>query len=638
MKISIVTPAYNEAKNLDRYFEAIARIEYPREHFEVVIVNDGSSDGTLDMINGWIAKLPQIAMRVVTLTQNRGRAVAREEGAKAARYDSLFFLDVKCEVHDDTLKALSDIDYPVVNCHIVHSTDTWFERFFWLVRRKIYRHAANDTYITKENFDHMAKGGTFFCQKEIFLRSQIANKEDTRNSDDTKLLWNIVQTTPILNTDRVKVTYHQRVTFVENMLHLFQRGPKFVDYYYAPGRRYFFLLNAVLCLTLTILTVLILRPEWLLQCFAVVVLSDFLVACYLSARVRDIGLTMLMFPLCGVAFFIGVFRGLIKKRVVMMLVMVLLVGVMVAYLYINRTIFTQLYQLQPIYLLPIFFGFILQLYLNGLVFKILMEPFSIHLREYFLLSAACSFVNLISPFSAGSGMRALYMRKKYHLSYSVFFSVLLGNYVIGFLVNSLCALGLFYFVYALTGLVNWPVTLFFLAMLCGSLGLMVVPNLHRFLPIFSVGYLGRLIEGWTIIRRFPSVIFKIAAVGILLLLVSAGINMLTFRGIGIEIDPLRALYMAVVNTLLVFINITPSGIGVSEGLFVLSGQLIHVSPGVSLIVALIQRAVNTLVLVSFGSFASYRLSINSKHVNDIIAYPPAETLGDQSHGVVENLK
>lgn len=637
MKISIVTPAYNEAKNLDRYFEAIGRLEYPREDFEVVIVNDGSSDETDNVIRLWIAAMPDIAIRVVSFDRNRGRAVAREEGAKAARYGHVFFLDVKCEVHSDALQALRDLSYPVVSCTIVHSTNTLFERFFWLVRRKIYSRESKDTYVTKENFDAMAKGGTFFCEKEIFLRSQISNKEDVHNSDDTKLLWNIVQTTPILKTARVKATYHQRVSFVENIMHLYQRGPKFVDYYYTPGKRYFALINLALFFALAFLTLLILRPEWLGYWVLTAVLVDVLVACFLGVTLKDIGVVMLMLPCCGLAFFAGIFKGLMKKRVISMGVMAISVIVIAVYLYLHRGVFTEIRQIKPVYLVPLFLGFIAQLYLNGLIFKVLVKPFGIDLKEHFLLSSAASFMNLVSPFSAGSGLRALYMRAKYHLSYRDFLSTLLGSYVIGFFVNSLFALITFYVAFVTTGLFNWSVSLFFLVMFLGSVVLMMAPSAGRAASMRVIVYLAKVIEGWKSIRRNVHLVLSTFLISAFLLIISAGITFFTFRGIGIEIGFWKSLYIAIVNTLLVFINITPSGIGVTEGLFVLSGQLVNVSPAVSLIVALIQRAVNTLVIVGFGAWSSYRLSISKKYVNNDLAHAPAESTVTSTSDIAEKL-
>jgi glycosyltransferase involved in cell wall biosynthesis len=39
-KISVITPIYNEEKSLYTYFEAIKDLDYPKENFEIIFVND----------------------------------------------------------------------------------------------------------------------------------------------------------------------------------------------------------------------------------------------------------------------------------------------------------------------------------------------------------------------------------------------------------------------------------------------------------------------------------------------------------------------------------------------------------------------------------------------------------------------
>ena len=65
--------------------------------------------------------------------------------------------------------------------------------------------------------------------------------------------------------------------------------------------------------------------------------------------------------------------------------------------------------------------------------------------------------------------------------------------------------------------------------------------------------------------------------------------------------------MTVMSLLVVFVNITPGSLGLSESLYVISGTGLGISPGSSLLVALVIRAINTLVLVILGPIANYLL-------------------------------
>ncbi len=78
-KVSIVVPAYNEAMNIERLIESIQYQDYPPfENCEVIIVDDGSQDGTAE-----IAK--RLGAKVIRHERNTGKAKALEDGIKAAK-------------------------------------------------------------------------------------------------------------------------------------------------------------------------------------------------------------------------------------------------------------------------------------------------------------------------------------------------------------------------------------------------------------------------------------------------------------------------------------------------------------------------------------------------------------------------
>lgn len=316
MKISIVTPVYNEEKNLKRYFASIKKINYPKEDFEIIFVDDGSTDNTRKVLADF-HKENEINTRIVAFGRNRGRAATREEGAKAARYIHLLFLDCKCEICPDALNQLKKINYPVVNFTILQKNNCIFARFFYLCRSRIYINAPTknneDTCITPDNFDAMGKGTTaFFCEKNLFLNAMPDNKNDKNCSDDTKLLWNIVQKQPILSASKVKAIYHARTSFLENIQHIFHRGPKFVDYYYQSSKRYFLHINFAL-LAAGICVYLIAKQIYLKELLAALVLCDVLAGLYFARKINDFFVVIVFMPIFGVAFFTGIVKGLILK-------------------------------------------------------------------------------------------------------------------------------------------------------------------------------------------------------------------------------------------------------------------------------------------------------------------------------------
>jgi hypothetical protein len=91
--ISVVVCAYNAEDDLDRCLRSLARTDYPR--MEIVVVDDGSEDGTLDVAR-------RHGVRLVELGR-RGLSVARNTGAEVAEGEIVAFLDADAEATPDWL-------------------------------------------------------------------------------------------------------------------------------------------------------------------------------------------------------------------------------------------------------------------------------------------------------------------------------------------------------------------------------------------------------------------------------------------------------------------------------------------------------------------------------------------------------
>jgi cellulose synthase/poly-beta-1,6-N-acetylglucosamine synthase-like glycosyltransferase len=97
--VSIVVPAYNEAAGIERAVRSLASSDYPE--FEVVVVDDGSTDGTGDLVDG----LGLDRVRVLR-EPNRGKSEALNTGVAAARYDVIAAVDADTLFEPGTLAAL----------------------------------------------------------------------------------------------------------------------------------------------------------------------------------------------------------------------------------------------------------------------------------------------------------------------------------------------------------------------------------------------------------------------------------------------------------------------------------------------------------------------------------------------------
>lgn len=114
---SFIVPVYNEAHRIDATIgRIVAFVESRPESSELIIVDDGSDDGTAARI-GEIVR-DHAGVRVLGYPQNRGKGAAIREGMLAARNDVVFFMDVDLATDlsaaDAFLAAFSDPDVGIV--------------------------------------------------------------------------------------------------------------------------------------------------------------------------------------------------------------------------------------------------------------------------------------------------------------------------------------------------------------------------------------------------------------------------------------------------------------------------------------------------------------------------------------------
>lgn len=95
LRCSVVIPVYNGAGEIGRALLALERQTASLSSFEVIVVDDGSSDGTPQTVEEWSRAHPALNLRLVRQT-NAGPASARNYGARIARSDLLLFTDADC--------------------------------------------------------------------------------------------------------------------------------------------------------------------------------------------------------------------------------------------------------------------------------------------------------------------------------------------------------------------------------------------------------------------------------------------------------------------------------------------------------------------------------------------------------------
>ncbi len=101
--ISIIVPAYNEQDNIKPLIEAVSR-ELKKFSWDILFVDDGSSDGTLKVLKAQSAKNKRVSY--VSFSRNFGHQAALRAGLKFAQGDAVVSMDADMQHPPELLTKL----------------------------------------------------------------------------------------------------------------------------------------------------------------------------------------------------------------------------------------------------------------------------------------------------------------------------------------------------------------------------------------------------------------------------------------------------------------------------------------------------------------------------------------------------
>jgi GT2 family glycosyltransferase len=159
MRISVIIPNYNGGRTIGKCLEALFASSY--RGFEVVVVDDCSTDGSREIIG-------RFPCRLIPLGERSGASRARNIGARNSRGEVLFFLDADCIVQADTLSLVDRAvgrDYRLV----VGGTYTRrpFDDRFFSTFQSVFIHYSETR---RENPDYVASHA-MAMSRELFMKS-----------------------------------------------------------------------------------------------------------------------------------------------------------------------------------------------------------------------------------------------------------------------------------------------------------------------------------------------------------------------------------------------------------------------------------------------------------------------------------
>ncbi|RJQ23165.1 MAG: glycosyltransferase [Nitrospiraceae bacterium] len=171
ISISVVIPNYNKADTIGKCLEAVFSSRYG--NFEVVVVDDKSEDGSVEVVEKFPCKL-------IRLESHAGTSRARNIGAQKSSGEIIFFTDADCLFQKDTLSIINRVFSPLLKSGkdvVIGGTYTRmpYDKNFFSIFQSVFINYSETKY---EKPDYIAahamiiKRGTFNKSKgfpEVFL-------------------------------------------------------------------------------------------------------------------------------------------------------------------------------------------------------------------------------------------------------------------------------------------------------------------------------------------------------------------------------------------------------------------------------------------------------------------------------------
>jgi len=168
--VSVIIPCYNEEKNIEDCLEAVYAQDYPKEKMQVIVVNDGSTDNTSNILEQYKIKHNDL---LIINGSHEGKSAALNLGSKQAKHEFLLTIDADTIIDKESLKKLIrpfiNEEVGAVNgACIARNSNSMISIF-----QKIEYHYNN---LIRKSFSVIFKNGVWFFGAFVCYRKSILEK------------------------------------------------------------------------------------------------------------------------------------------------------------------------------------------------------------------------------------------------------------------------------------------------------------------------------------------------------------------------------------------------------------------------------------------------------------------------------
>ncbi len=298
------------------------------------------------------------------------------------------------------------------------------------------------------------------------------------------------------------------------------------------------------------------------------------------------------------------------RRQLINILSVFVVVLLIFYLYNNRNTLTSLKNIKWQQITWIIVLDTAAFLIGSLQNQSLINQFGLKVSflDSFLLQYSNNYLNKILPtIGGGAAFRAIYLKRKYQFPYSQFISTVAGIYVISFLSAALIGVFCLWLIYIQHGEFNLIILMAFVGILLSCLFIII------FSPQIPQGnnkllkLLRSVINGWNTIKQQRRSILIYTIFSIIILLLSALQTLISYQALGVKTDIVSMVFLSTLGIILVLINFTPDGIGIKEGIYIFSANLVQIPGSVLVLGSLVLRGISFCTTLILGGISYWIL-------------------------------
>lgn len=163
---SIIIPTYNRLEQLVVCLKALTALDYPVDHFEVIIIDDGSETQPNHVVNSF-SKLINIKL---IKQPHAGVGIGRNTGAAEAQGEFLVFTDDDCKPSKNWLKTLAEQFCKSPKCTVSGRTANILEDNIFSIASQLLIRFLFSYYNNNPSQAEFLNGSNFAVPKELFLK------------------------------------------------------------------------------------------------------------------------------------------------------------------------------------------------------------------------------------------------------------------------------------------------------------------------------------------------------------------------------------------------------------------------------------------------------------------------------------